>query len=235
MVRAGVISGYLGIPKMELMSGSRSRFVFVGLLPVESKELRRFSEEGESPNGVTCGITGDQLLSEFFGSRFREVVACWQWSNFVESQQDSARRVVYVNMDETMIRLWQGGLGELVKFESFADRKWFLNKEERVSLAERRQNSSMIAFISDCPRAQAFLPLFMLLNENHTTKNAAQPIVNEFAGNRNVVFLRRKSSWNSVELMVWMLGDLRRRLEPLGPLAQVVLLLDCAPAMRISV
>jgi hypothetical protein len=128
-----------------------------------------------------------------------------------------------------MIRLWQGGRGELVKFEPFADRKWFLDKKERVSLAERRQNSSMIAFTSDCPRAQAFLPLFMLLNENHTTKNAAQPIVNEFAGSRNIVFLRRKSSWRNVEFMVWMLGDLRRRLEPLGLLAQVVLLLDCAP------
>ena len=27
---------------------------------------------------------------------------------------------------------------------------------------------------------------------------------------------------------MWILGDLRRRLEPLGPLAQVVLLLDSA-------
>ena len=113
---------------------------------------------------------------------------CWQWSNFVESQQDTARRTVYVNMDETMFRLWQGGRHELVKFDPFAERKWFLGKRECGSLAERRQNSSMMASISDCPRAQAFLQFFMLLNENHVTKNAVQPIVNEFAGNRNVVF-----------------------------------------------
>ena len=132
-------------------------------------------------------------------------------------------------MDETMIRLWQGGRRELVKVEPFTNRKYFLDKKERGSLAERRQNSSMVAFVSDCPRANALLPLIMLLNENHITKNAAQPIVDAFAGDRNVVFLRRKRSWSSVELMVWILGDLRRRLQPLGPLVQVVLLLDCAP------
>ena len=168
------------------------------------------------------------IVGVFWFQVFREVVACWQWLNFVESQQDTARRIVYVDMDETMIRHWQGGRRELVKFEPFADRKWSLDKEECGSLAERRQDSSMIAFISDCPCAQALLPLVMLLNENHITNNTAQPIVNEFAGNRNVVFLRRKTSWNSVELMVCILGDQRRRLEPLGPPYQVVLLLDCA-------
>ena len=145
-------------------------------------------------------------------------MACWQWSNFVESQQDIAGRIVYVIMDEAMIRLWRGGRRGLVKLEPFAERKCFLDKEERGSLAERRQNRSMIS-ISDSPRAQALLPFFMLLNENHITKNAAQPIVNEFPGNRNVVFLGNKASWNGAELMVWILGDLRRKLDPLGPLA----------------
>ena len=85
---------------------------------------------------------------------------------------------MHVNMDETMIRLRQGGRLELVKLKPFADRKLFLDKEERGSLAERRQNVFVLAFISDCPHA------------------------------------------------VWILGDLRRRLEPLGPLAQLALLLD---------
>ena len=128
-----------------------------------------------------------------------------------------------------MIRLWQGGRREFVKVEQSSERKWFLDREERGSLSERRQNSSLIAFIADCPHAQALLPLIMLLNENYITKNGAQPIVSEFAINRNVLFLRRMSAWNSVELMVWILAELRRRLEPLGSLVRVVLLLDCAP------
>ena len=128
---------------------------------------------------------------------------CWQWANFVESQAGVTKRIVYVNMDETMIKLWQGGRRELVRIEPLADRKVFLDKEERGTLAERRQNSSMIAFISDCPDAQALLPLIMLLSENHITKSAAQPIVGEFASSTNVVFLRRKSVWSSVELMTW--------------------------------
>ena len=109
---------------------------------------------------------------------FLLVWACWQWTNFVESQQDTPRRIIHVSMDETMIRLWQGGRRELVKLEPFAERKLFLDKEERGSLAEKRQNVSMVAFISDWPHA------------------------------------------------VWILGDLRRRLELLGPLAQLALLLD---------
>ena len=121
---------------------------------------------------------GDWSLSAFFASWFRQVLACWQWSNFVESQRDTARRLIYINMDETMVRLWQGGRRELVKLEPFAERKLFLDKEERGSLAEKRQNVSMVAFISDWPHA------------------------------------------------VWILGDLWRRLEPLGPLAQLALLLD---------
>ena len=131
------------------------------------------------------------------------MLACWQWANVVESQAGVTKRIVYVNMDETMIKLWQGGRRELVRIEPLADRKVFLDKEERGTLAERRQNSSMIAFISDCPDAQALLPLIMLLNENHITKSAAQPIVDEFASSANVVFLRRKSAWNSVEVMTW--------------------------------
>ena len=70
---------------------------------------------------------------------------------------------------------------------------------------------------------------FLLLNKHHITKTAAQPIVDEFAGDRNVVLWRRHTSWNSVELMVWILKDLRQRLRPLEPHAQLVLLLDCAP------
>ena len=72
VVRVGAISGCLDIPKMELMSRSRGRLDRVGLLPIESGELRRFREEGESPNGFICGITGDQSLSEFFGFKFSE-------------------------------------------------------------------------------------------------------------------------------------------------------------------
>ena len=153
---------------------------------------------------------------------------CWQWANFVESQAGVTKRIVYVNMDETMIKLWQGGRRELVRTESLVDRKIILYKEERGTLAERRQNSSMIAFISDCPDAHALLPLLMLLNENHMTKSAAQTIVDEFASSANVVFLRRRSAWNNVELMIWILRDLCRRLQPLGPHTQAVLLLDCA-------
>ena len=47
---------------------------------------------------------------------------------------------MHVNMDETMIRLRQGGRLELVKLKPFADLKLFLDKEERGSLAERRQD-----------------------------------------------------------------------------------------------
>ena len=54
-----------------------------------------------------------------------QMVASWQKANFVEDQSGEMQRTVYVNMDETMIRLWQGGRRDLVKVEPFADRKLF--------------------------------------------------------------------------------------------------------------
>ena len=81
------------------------------------------------------------------------MVASWQWANFVEDQRGEMQRTVYVNMDETMICLWQGGRRDLVKIVPLADRRLFLGREERGTIAERRQNCSMIAFISNCPRA----------------------------------------------------------------------------------
>ena len=169
------------------------------------------------------------MLASINNRWFSQMLASWKWANFVEDQRRDTQRTVYLNMDETMIRLWQGGRRALVKVEPFADRRLFMDREERGSLAERRQCCSMIAFISDCPRAQELLPVFLLLNEHHITKTAAQPIVDEFAGDRNVVLWRRHTSWNNVELMVWILKDLRQRLRPLEPHAQLVLLLDCAP------
>ena len=111
----------------------------------------------------------------------------------MEAHVPATKRVIYVNMDETMLRFWQGGRRELVKIEPFADRKLFLDREERGSLSERRQNSSMVAFISDCPIAQNLLPLMLLLNEHHLSKSAVAPIVQEFVENKSIVFLRRQS------------------------------------------
>ena len=113
--------------------------------------------------------------------------ASLQWANLVEAHVPARKRIIYVNMDETMLRLWQGGRRELVKIEPFADRKLFLDREERGSLSERRQKSSMIAFISDCPIAQNLLPLMMLLNEHHLSKSAVAPIVQELAENKTLV------------------------------------------------
>ena len=84
-----------------------------------------------------------------------------------------------------MICLWQGGCRELVKVEPFADRKLFLDREECGTIAERRQNSSLLAFISDNTEAQALLPLIMLLNERHIPAAEAAQIVEDFRGRRS--------------------------------------------------
>ena len=128
-----------------------------------------------------------------------------------------------------MVRLWQGGQKAFVEIGAFENKRVFLDKEERNSLAERRQCCSMLAFISDCADVQSRLPLLLLLNGRHVTAAAASSIVDEFADSRHVIFLRRKTAWNSVELMVWIVGLLRRRLSELESHTQLVLLLDCAP------
>ena len=132
----------------------------MGLLPIESNDCEDFGKRERVQIDLPAVLRAINYCRSVLVPVSRKVVACWQWSNFVEAQQDSARRVIYVNMAETMIRLWQGGRRELVKVEPSADRKWFLDKEERGSLAERRQNSSMIAFyirLPACPSAPSTL------------------------------------------------------------------------------
>ena len=128
-----------------------------------------------------------------------------------------------------MVALWQSGRRNLVKVEPFANRKRFLDREEPGTLAQRRHNCSLLGFISDNAEAQARLPLIMLLNEHHVPAAAAETIVEELRDNEHVIFLRRKSSWNTVDLMVWIMGVLRRRLAAMESFAHFVLLLDCAP------
>ena len=159
----------------------------------------------------------------------RQARASWQWANFAETQLRASKEVIFINMDETMVSLWQGGRRNLVKVEPLANRKRFLDREERGTLAERRHNCSLLAFISDNVAVQERLPLIMLLNEHHVSAAAAQTVVDQFHDNDHVIFLRRKSSWNTVELMVWIMGVLRRRLAAIEPFAHFVFLLDCAP------
>ena len=128
-----------------------------------------------------------------------------------------------------MVPLWQGGRRNLVKVEPFADRKRFLDREARGTPAERRQNCSLLSFIADNAAAQTRLPLIMLLNEHHVSAVAAERTDAEFQDTEHVIFLRRESAWNTVDLMVWLMGLLRRRLRELEPIAHFVLLLDCAP------
>ena len=158
-----------------------------------------------------------------------QAVASWQWDNFVEAHVPAVRRIVRVNMDETSIRLWQGGKRQLVKVERRVRRRLFLDREERGSLADRRQNASLLAFIADDVDAQARLPLILLLNERHVAAEDAVPLLAAVREHEHIVVLRRRSAWNNVDLMVWIVQELRRRTRNLAPLAQVVFLLDCAP------
>ena len=75
--------------------------------------------------------------------------------------------------------------------EPFANRKRFLDREERGTLAERRHNCSSFAFISDNAAAQENLPLILLLNEHPVYAVVVQTVVDQFHDNDHVLFLRR--------------------------------------------
>ena len=51
-----------------------------------------------------------------------------------------------------------------------------LDKEQRGTVADWRQNGSLLAFIADNDAAPALLPLILLRNERHVSAAPADPL-----------------------------------------------------------
>ena len=76
--------------------------------------------------------------------------------------------------------------------------------------------------------------MILLVNERHLSAEDAAALEQELAISEHCWLIRQKSAWNDAKMMFWLLGILRRCLEPLEPFVQICFLLDCAPCHAMS-
>ena len=106
---------------------------------------------------------------------------------------------------------------------------FFLEREEKATLAQRRSCCSLLGLISDDPVTQALLPLVLLVNDKTVTAAETLALEASLPCTTNCWLLRRKSAWVDADVMVWFFGIIRQCLCELEPIAQFVLLMDCSP------
>ena len=145
--------------------------------------------------------------------------AAWQWWNFYDSNRPSGKELLRINLDETSICMFQGGVRGTV-FASKKRRR--VSLRQRASRCQRRTYITHVAVICDRPDVQKFLPQFII-------GNAATFRVKDFPSLRciypsNVVIIRQKSAWNNEALCAKMIRRIGISIPSL--LFQPVLIMD---------
>ena len=132
-------------------------------------------------------------------------------------------------MDETAVKFWQDGGAGYVKIPANVKKAEFLETETKASLSKRRMVCSLLGFISDDEETQRLLPQVLVVNKRSLTEAATREVQASLQGSDTLFLKRRDSAWVSVDLMVEIIHLLAKCLEPVKPLAHILLLLDCAP------
>ena len=158
-----------------------------------------------------------------------KAAAAWTWSNFLESRSLAGKRVVRVNMDETAVKFWQEGGAGYVQVPGGMNKAEFLETEAKVSLSKKRMVCSLLGFISDDEETQRLLPQVLVVNKKSLAEAATREVQASLQGSTTLFLKRCDSAWVSVDLMVEVIQLVGRCLEPVKPLAHILLLLDCAP------
>lgn len=133
------------------------------------------------------------------------------------------KQVIVINLDETSIKCsWPQVQGNVVR-----PKLWFSKGHRpraKASLKDMRSAITHVALVCDQPGIQALLPQIFIGNEvafpAADMENAPQ--------HPRVQFWRRRSSWNSVELMQRIIEEISKALSVV-PGAQVILVMDAAP------
>ena len=131
-------------------------------------------------------------------------------------------------MDETMIHLFPKAQRGFVAAGTGSARKVFLCREEKSSLGERRQCTSLLAMISDVKVVNDLLPLILLVNERHVKAEPIASLQQHYANDDHCWPLRFESAWNDTTTMVWLLEVLRKALRDILSEYSICLLLDVA-------
>ena len=147
----------------------------------------------------------------------------WRHADWLESKVPDGRVPVWVNLDETAVNYSYHSAKGLVS--SLA---WRKKPQLLVPKRDRRGTITHIALISNVTRVQEHLPQVLVANKRRLSRSLLAQL--DVAKPDNVWIFRRASSWNTTDIMQWiiqMIGHVfRTKLAGLG--FQPILLLDAA-------
>ena len=161
----------------------------------------------------------------FFGSH--EADSFWRWSDFLQRQAVAqGKEPVLINLDETAVsRSPHEAVGLVVS------QRWWQDGESRPGQPINRQKlRGMVTHVGlCCPRSdvQGRLPQIFIGNYRCFTTAFVDAMSPRLP--RNVQFWRRRSSWNSSDLMEDILREISDVMTAHFPNCQPIIIMDSAP------
>ncbi|CAJ1442230.1 unnamed protein product [Effrenium voratum] len=155
-----------------------------------------------------------------------KVRAFWHTLAHVSAKY-SHKQIVFLNLDETSVGFNMTPLAGCV---AAACVQRGLRLRAKVKKENLRGAMSYVALICDSAELQGKLPHYLIGSTVRLTKTIMKGIAALPATQLRI--LRRKSAWNTSEVMVAIIKDVSKTLQPVLDAGNVqpVLLLDCAPA-----
>ena len=156
-----------------------------------------------------------------------QVLAVYQWWNYLVSLCPSDKTVLRLNLDETAVRLYQSPAKGLMFRPLHGEKR----RKRRISQASRKQQRACIthvAIVCDNPEIQARLPHVIIGNHSVLPLYVLREIEPQLR--RNVFLVRRKSAWVDASYMVTIIELLGKILKPFLPKFQPILLFDALSA-----
>ena len=148
----------------------------------------------------------------------------WTWSNFLHDQVRAGLRPLRVNFDETGIRYFQDTRQGHLTEAAVRQRRTPRSLMRLVTKGETRAMMSLATFVCDDAAVQAMLPQVLVVNKKLLTQD--EMVVAKIGLPPQVYIWREEKAWTTGEIMIRLLKELRRCLEPVLAERQVILSAD---------
>ena len=152
----------------------------------------------------------------------RQARTSWQWHQYLRARiLEKGLTPLRLNVDETSIVL------------NHDDEKGVINKNAQGKVilipkkSKKRGSLTHVALVCDDNTVQPLLPQFIIGNEHVLRVTDLTEIESSLA--HNIIVIRAKSSWVTVELFIVLLEMLRKVLNAHNVRQVPILLLDCCP------
>lgn len=144
----------------------------------------------------------------------------WQHADWLQSQVSASQTPLFLNLDETA-----------VQYAYYSAKGWIAKcvppARANVASTHRRGAITHIAMISSVLGVQPHLPQILVVNTRRLSARLLSRL--QQTAPSNVTILRRVSSWNTTDIMIYVLELLSAVLRARFPQYQAILVLDGAP------